>query len=185
MIEEALSELQESNERTISALKKELTKVRTGRAHVGILDGVRVDYYGSVSPLNQVASISVPDPRQICIKPWDRTLISVIERAILQADLGLMPSSDGELVRLNVPPLTTERRHELIRVIKRQGEDAKVGIRNHRRDTNELLKESEKEGIISEDASHTSMQKVQESTDAFVGQVDDIINNKEQEILED
>jgi ribosome recycling factor len=185
MINETLSELQGSNQRSIEAFRKDLTKIRTGRAHVGVLDGVRVDYFGSMSPLNQVASVSVPDPRQICIKPWDRSLIPIIERAILQADLGLNPSSDGEVVRLNVPPLTTDRRQELIRVVKRMGEDAKVGIRGHRRDTNETLKELEKEGMAPKDDVHRALQKVQEATDNCVGEIDTIVEGKEQEILED
>tara|TARA_B100000579_G_C22807244_1_gene843197 strand:- start:1028 stop:1585 length:558 start_codon:yes stop_codon:yes gene_type:complete len=185
MIDDALGELDEANARSIAALKKELTKIRTGRAHVGVLDGVRVDYFGSMSPLNQVASVSVPDPRQICIKPWDRGLIPAIEKAVLVADLGLTPSSDGEIVRLNVPPLTMDRRQELIRVVKRIGEDAKVSIRAHRRDANETLKECEKEGLVPKDDAHRAIQKVQETTDGFVASIDKIVEEKEAEILDD
>ena len=152
---------------------------------MGVLDGVRVDYFGSMSPLNQVASVSVPDPRQIAIKPWDRTLIPAIEKAILVADLGLTPSSDGELVRLNVPPLTTDRRQELIRVVKRMGEDAKVSVRSHRRDANENLKEFEKEGLVPKDDAHRAIQKVQDATDGYVSNIDKIVEEKEKEIMED
>ena len=185
MTEEILSEIRSDNEDSIDALKKELSKVRTGRAHVGILDGVRLDYYGTMSPLNQVAAISVPDPRQITVKPWDRSLIAAVERAIMQADLGLTPTSDGELVRLNIPPLTTERRRDLVKMVKRYGEDAKVSVRNHRREANEQFKEAEKEGLIPEDDAHRGTAKVQEITNDFVKQVDDLVAAKETEILED
>ena len=185
MTEEILSEIRSDNEDSIDALKKDLSKVRTGRAHVGILDGVRLSYYGTMSPLNQVASISVPDPRQITVKPWDRSLIGAVEKAIMQADLGLTPTSDGELVRLNIPPLTTERRRELVKMVKRYGEDAKVSIRNHRREANEQFKEAEKESLLPEDDARKGTAKVQEITDDFVKQVDDLVAAKETEILED
>ncbi len=185
MIDEILENLAEENAASIESLKSELSKVRTGRAHVGILDSVRVPYYGNMSPLNQVASVSVPDPRQITIKPWDKTLISAIEKAILQAELGLNPSNDGEIVRLVIPPLTTERRQELVKMVRRTGEDTKVAVRNHRRDANALIKEGEKDGAIPEDDAHKGLQKVQERTDACVKQIDQILEAKEREILED
>jgi ribosome recycling factor len=185
MTDEILSEVQGDNDNSVDALKNDLSKVRTGRAHVGILDGVRIDYYGTMSPLNQVAAVSVPDPRQITVKPWDRSLIGAVEKAIMQADLGLTPTSDGELVRLNIPPLTTERRRDLVKMIKRYGEDAKVSVRNHRREANEQFKEAEKEGLLPEDDARKGTATVQDITNDYVKRVDDLVAAKEIEILED
>ena len=185
MVNDVLSELNDAMIGAIDALKRELAKRRTGRANVSLLDGIKVDYYGTLSPLNQIASVQVPDPRLITIKPWEKSMVSVIEKAIMQSSLGLNPSSDGELVRIPIPPLTGERRKELVKDVKRVGEDTKVALRNHRRDANEMLKSLEKEKEISEDDQHRGLAKVQEATDEFVKRVDEIVQAKETEILED
>jgi ribosome recycling factor len=184
MVNDILSDLKTSMEETIDSLKRELAKRRTGRANVAILDGIRVDYYGTKSPLNQVASVQVPDSRLITIKPWEKTMVQVIERAILQSSIGLTPSSDGEIIRIPIPPLTEERRRDLVKDIKRVGEEAKVGLRNQRREANEMLKEFEKDKEISEDELHKGLEKIQETTDGFVGKVDELVSVKEKEILE-
>jgi ribosome recycling factor len=171
-------------EGSIEALKRELAKRRTGRANVSILDGIRVEYYGTKSPLNQVASVQVPDPRLITIKPWEKSMVSVIEKAIQQSSIGLTPSSDGEIVRIPIPPLTEERRKELVKEVRRVGEDAKVALRNQRRDANEMLKEAEKDKEISEDEMHRGLAKVQEVIDDYVKKVDGQVEEKEKEILE-
>ncbi len=184
MVNDIISDLKTSMEGTIEALKRELAKRRTGRANVAILDGIKVDYYGSKSPLNQVASVQVPDPRLITIKPWEKNMLQVIEKAIQQSTIGLTPSSDGEIIRIPIPPLTEERRRELVKDVKRIGEEAKVGLRNQRRDANEMLKEVEKSKEISEDELHRGLTKVQEVTDEFVSKVDALVEAKEKEILE-
>jgi ribosome recycling factor len=161
-----------------------LAKVRTGRANLAILDGVRVDYYGTPTPLNQVASCNVADARLITIKPWEKKLCVEIERSIREANLGLNPSSDGELVRLPIPPLTQERRKELTKVVKRMGEDAKVAMRNSRRDTKEMLEQLAKDGEISDDDSAVGLKKMQTKVDEGVAKVDEIVGKKEAEILE-
>jgi len=170
--------------KSIDALENELKRVRTGRASLNILDGIRVDYYGTQTPLNQMASLSVPESRLIVIQPWDATVIKDIEKALLASDLGLTPSSDGKLIRLAIPPLTEERRKELVKVIGKICEDYKVAIRNIRRDSNEFLKMAKKEGDISEDDLFKGQDKVQEITDEFVKRIDEIFKEKEKEILE-
>jgi ribosome recycling factor len=158
--------------------------VRTGRATPALLDGIRADYFGVPTPLNQMASISVPEPRQIVIQPWDPSTCGAIEKAILKSDLGLTPSSDGKLVRITVPPLTEERRKELVKVIRKMGEDSKVAVRNARRDANDLLKEYKKEGEISEDDAFRGQEQIQKVTNEFVAKVDELIEGKEKEIME-
>ena len=185
MVDDVLKELDAAMEQAVEAFKRELAKRRTGRANIAMLDGIRVDYYGSKSPLNQVASVQVADPRLITIKPWDKSMIAPIERAIQQSSLGLNPNSDGELVRIPIPPLTGERRKDLVKDVKKVGEEAKIALRNQRRDANESLKELEKEKEISEDELHRGMAKVQEVTDLFVRKTDELIAAKEKEILED
>ena len=170
--------------KSIDALENELKRVRTGRASLNILDGIRVDYYGTQTPLNQMASLSVPESRLIVIQPWDATVIKDIEKALLASDLGLTPSSDGKLIRLAIPPLTEERRKELVKVIGKMCEDYKVAIRNIRRDSNEFLKLAKKEGDISEDDLFKGQDKVQEITDEFVRRIEEIFKEKEKEILE-
>ena len=184
MVNDVLKELQASLDKAIDALKRDLGKVRTGRASVSILDGIRVEYYGTPTPLNQVASLNVPDPRLITIKPWERSLIPEIERTIRASQLGLNPSSDGEIVRLPMPPLTEERRKELVKMVRRLAEEAKVALRGARRDANEMLKEFQKEKEITEDEEKQGLKKVQDATDAAVVKVDEIVAKKEKEILE-
>ena len=184
MLNDVLKDLQGSLDKGIDAFKRDLGKVRTGRANLAILDGVRVDYYGTPTPLNQVASTNVPDPRLITIKPWEKSLIPEIEKAIRSAQLGLNPSSDGELVRLPMPPLTEERRKELVKVVKKMAEEAKVHLRGARRDANEMLKEFLKDKSITEDQEKQGLKKVQEATDASVAKIDELTTKKEAEIME-
>ena len=184
MLDSTYSETRERMGKSIDALENELKRVRTGRASLNILDGIRVDYYGTQTPLNQMASLSVPESRLIVIQPWDATVIKDIEKALLASDLGLTPSSDGKLIRLAIPPLTEERRKELVKVIGKMCEDYKVAVRNIRRDSNEFLKMAKKEGDISEDDLFKGQDKVQEITDEFVKRIDEIFKEKEKEILE-
>jgi len=184
MVNDVIKDLQDSLEKGIEAFRRELAKVRTGRANVAILDGVKVDYYGTATPLNQVASVNVPDARLITIKPWEKTLIPEIEKAIRISQLGLNPNSDGEIVRVPMPPLTEERRKDLVKVVKKMAEEAKVALRGHRRDANEMLKSFLKDKQITEDEEKAGLKKVQESTDAHIARVDEILGKKEAEIME-
>jgi ribosome recycling factor len=184
MVSDVLKDLQANLDKGIDALKKDLGKVRTGRANVAILDGLRVDYYGTPTPLNQVSSVSAPDPRLITIKPWEKSLIPEIEKVIRSSSLGLNPSSDGEIVRLPMPPLTEERRKDLVKMVKKMAEDCKVALRNARRDANEMLKEFLKDKDITEDEEKAGLKKVQEATDTAVTKVDDLVARKEKEIME-
>ena len=171
-------------DKSIDSLKKDLLRVRTGRASVGLLEEVRIDYYGTPTPLNQIGTLTVPEARLITIQPWEKKLIPEIEKAILKADLGLNPTSDGILVRIPIPTLTEERRREMVKVIKRIGEEAKIGIRNSRREANEQLKKMEKEKHISEDELKRGEKEVQELTDKYVKKTDEVITAKEKELLE-
>ncbi len=184
MIADVKNDARSGMEKAIEALKRDMGKVRTGRASLAILDDVKVDYYGTPTPLNQVGALAVPEPRMITIQPWEKNLIPDIEKAILKADLGLNPTSDGQLIRLVFPPLTEERRKEMVKQVKRMGEDAKVSIRNARRDANDVLKQMEKDKDISEDDLKRGEKEVQEITDEYVGKVDDIIAGKEKDLLE-
>ncbi len=184
MVNDILKDLEGGIAKAQDALKKELQKVRTGRANLALLDGVRVDYYGTPTPLNQVASLSTPDARLIVIKPWEKKLCGAIEEAVRKAELGVNPSSDGELVRIPIPALTEERRRDLTKVVRRMGEDAKVAIRNQRREANELLKEYAASGDISDDDSAQGLKKVQAVVDKGIARVDEVITKKEAEIME-
>ena len=184
MINEVIQETQERMGKSEKAFEKELSKVRTGRASQSILDGVKVDYYGTLTPLPQMATISIPESRLITVKPWDVSVINQVEKAILKANLGLTPSNDGKLIRISIPPLTEERRKEIARSAAKICEDYKVAIRNIRRDSNEILKELQKEGDISEDDSFKSQKRVQEATDEYINRLDEIFGKKEKEILE-
>ncbi len=185
MVNDVLKDLQGSFDKAIESFKSQLGKVRTGRASAALLDGIKVEYYGTPTPLNQVASVNVPDPRLITIKPWEKSLIPAIEKAIkARAELGLNPASDGELVRIPIPALTQDRRKELVKVIKGMAEDSRVVLRNARRDANEMLKELLSGGDITEDDQKTGTKKVQDLTDKYVASVDDILGKKEKEILE-
>jgi len=184
MIESTLQETRESMDKSISSLKSELKKVRTGRASLALLDGVKVDYYGTPTPLNQVASLSVPENRLITIQPWDVTVIKDIEKAILKSDLGLTPSNDGKIIRITIPQLTEERRKELVKIVSKISEDHKVAIRNIRRDSNELIKSLKKDGDVSEDDAFKAQEKVQKVTDEYIDSIEEIFKEKEKEILE-
>jgi ribosome recycling factor len=184
MVSDVLKDLQGSLEKGIELFRRDLAKVRTGRANVAILDGIKVDYYGTPTPLNQVASVSVPDARLITIKPWEKTLIPEIEKSIRAAQLGLNPNSDGEIVRVPTPALTEERRKELVKVVKKMSEEAKVALRGHRRDANEMLKDFLKDKQITEDEEKAGLKKVQDATDVAVTKVDEILTKKEAEIME-
>lgn len=184
MIDEVYKTMKEETEKSYESLRHALSRVRTGRANAGLFDSVRVDYYGTMTPLNQLATISTPEPRLIMVKPFDRSSVSGIEKAIQAAGLGLNPSSDGEIIRIPVPPLTQERRKELVKVVHKQAEESKVAVRNHRRDCNALLKEMESSGDVAKDEVARALKKVQEMTDAAVVEVDRIVAAKEKEITE-
>ena len=183
--EDVLSELEERGEHAIESLRGQLARIRTGRANLSILDAVRVEYYGAKSPLNQVATLSVPDPRLITIKPYDKSLLSDIEKVIrASSDLGLSPQNDGEKIMLPIPALTEERRKEFTKLSKGRGEEAKISVRNARRDANEMLKMAEKDGDLPEDDAKKAQTRVQEATDKYVSQIDEIVVRKDKEILE-
>jgi len=184
MIAEIYEDTRARMGKTITALDNELKRVRTGRASLSLLDGIRVDYYGTMTPLNQMATLSVPESRLITIQPWDGSVIKDIEKAVLKSDLGLTPSNDGKIIRLSIPPLTEDRRKELVKVVHKMCEEHKVGSRNIRRDSNELLKSLKKDGDISEDDAFKAQEEVQKITDQFIQQIDDIYREKEKEILE-
>ena len=171
-------------ERSIESFRKELGKVRTGRASFSLLDGVKVDYYGTPTPLQQVGTLSVPESRLITVTPWDTKMIGPIEKAIQGSGLGLNPSSDGKTVRIPIPPLTEERRRELAKMVRKMAEDARVAVRNVRREAIEKLKDREKKKEISEDLVKRGQERVQKETDAHVKKIDEILKSKEQEILE-
>jgi ribosome recycling factor len=184
MIESIYQETKDNMGKSIDALKNEFNRVRTGRASLTILDGIRVDYYGTLTPLNQMANLSVPESRLITIQPWDISVIKEVEKAILKSDLGLTPSNDGKIIRISIPPLTEERRKELVKVINKISEDHKIAVRNIRRDSNELLKGLKKDGDISEDDAFKAQEQVQKITDEHIKLIDDVNKDKEKEILE-
>jgi ribosome recycling factor len=174
----------ERMEGAMDALKKEFGSVRTGRASLSLLDGIMVDYYGTLTPLQQLASLSVPESRQIAIQPWEQRIIPEIEKAIMKSDLGLTPSNDGKFIRIGIPPLTEERRKQLVKVVRKRAEEAKIAIRNIRRDTNEELKKLEKEKHLSEDDAKKSHDEIQKLTDSYIAKVDEVLKHKENEIME-
>jgi ribosome recycling factor len=184
MKEDVLLETESRMLGATDAFKSSLTKLRTGRASLAIIDGVMVDYYGSQTPINQVASLSVPDPTTIAIAPWEPGVLAEIEKAILKSNLGLTPNNDGKVVRLNIPPLTEERRRELVKIAQSDAENARNQIRQIRRDGNEQFKKLEKDKDISEDQMHDGQESVQKLTDAYVEKVNKILKAKEAEILE-
>lgn len=184
MINDVLQETKDRMGKSEKAFEKELSKVRTGRASQAILDGVMVDYYGAATPLPQMATVSIPESRLITVKPWDVSVINDVEKAILKANIGLTPSNDGKLIRISIPPLTEERRKEIVKTVAKTCEDYKVAIRNIRRDANEMLKELQKDGDISEDDSFKGQKQVQDTTDAYIKKLDEIFAEKEKEILE-
>jgi ribosome recycling factor len=184
MTETVLEDTRQGMNKKIEALKQELTKLRTGRASLSILDGIKVDYYGTPTPLNQVASLAVPESRLITLQPWDNTVIGAIEKAILKSELGLTPMNDGKIIRIAIPPLTEDRRKDLVKVVRKIVESYKVGIRNTRREGNEQLKDLKKEGDISEDEMFKAQEKVQKITDDYIETADKVGSKKEKEVLE-
>jgi len=184
MIDDMHDEMKAAMDKSVEALQRELRHIRTGRASLALLDGITAEYYGTPTPVNQLATLSIPEPRQILIQPWDSKAIPDIEKAIMKSELGLTPMNDGKLIRIGLPPLTAERRKELVRVVKKMGEEFKVQVRNHRRDANEMLKELKKSKDISEDDLHKGQERVQKTTDRVISQIDTIVGEKEAEIME-
>jgi ribosome recycling factor len=184
MKEEILTELRDKMTKTVQSLQKDFKRIRTGRASTALLEGIRVDCYGSQMPLEQVASISAPESRLLTIQPWDQSVIGEIEKSILKSELGLTPMSDGKMIRISIPPLTEERRKELAKLAKKMAEEGKVAVRNQRRDANELFKELKGEKEISEDEFYRCQEEVQKITDEFIKKIDGITAEKEKEIIE-
>jgi ribosome recycling factor len=184
MPKELIRETREKMEKSLEASADELSSIRTGRATLSLLDGISVDYYGSKSPINQVASISIPEARLMVIQPWDKSMLGTIERALLKADLGLNVNNDGNVVRITVPELTEERRKELVKHVKKLSEEGKIAIRNIRRETNDVLKKMEKSGELPEDDSRREQSEVQELTDEYIEKIDEMVEAKEKEIME-
>jgi len=183
MIDEVFNAAQDRMTKAVEALRRELATIRTGRAHPGLVEHLRVDYYGVPTPLNQLATIAVSDPRLLTIQPWDRQAMGAIEKAILKSDLSLTPTNDGTLIRLSIPQLTEERRRELAKVVHKKVEEARVEVRNFRRDAHDELRRLQKEKLISEDDQYRSQEKLQKLTDEFVHQVERLGEEKEAELL--
>ncbi|HET7775788.1 MAG TPA: ribosome recycling factor [Azospira sp.] len=183
MISEVKKNTEYKMQKSIEALKNDLAKVRTGRAHTGLLDHVQVDYYGSMVPVNQVANITLVDARTIGVQPWEKGMGAKIEKAIRDSDLGLNPAAQGDLIRVPMPPLTEERRRDLTKVVKGEGEDAKVAVRNLRRDANNTLKEGVKSKEISEDDERRTQEDIQKLTDKYIAEVDKLVAQKESELM--
>jgi ribosome recycling factor len=184
MINDITKDAEDGMKKAVDSFKRDLQKIRTGRANTSMLDGIKVDYYGTPTPVNQVATVQVVDARLITVKPWEKSMIAVIDKAIRASDLGINPVADSELVRLPIPPLTQERRKELAKVAGKQTEEARVAVRAARRDAMDMIKEAEKDGDISEDERKNGEKKVQELTDKFITSIDDIAKAKEKEIME-
>jgi len=170
--------------RSIEVLKKDFASIRTGRASLSLLDGIFINYFDTQTPLQQLATLSIPESRQITIQPWDQKIIPDIEKAILKSDLGLTPSNNGKIIRIIIPPLTEERRKQLVKAVKKKAEESKVAIRNIRRDTNDELKKLEKENHLSEDEAKKLHDEVQKVTDTYIAKVDEVLKHKEKEIME-
>lgn len=183
----SIAEIRKSTEqkmiKSIEALKHDLAKIRTGRAHAGLLDHIQVDYYGAMVPLSQVANVGLGDARTITVQPWEKKMVPVVEKAIRESDLGLNPSTSGDLIRVPMPALTEERRKELTKVVRHEGESAKVAVRNLRRDAITHLKEMLKKKEVSEDEEHRAQDDIQKLTDRFIGDIDKVVTEKEKEIL--
>lgn len=179
-----IDDMKSHMDKTLNVLKNEFQKIRTGRASTSILDGVKVDYYGNLSSISQVATLAVPEPRTITISPWEAKIIPAIEKAIMNANIGLTPSNDGRTIRLNLPPLTEERRKEIVKDLKKKAEDDKVALRNIRRDAIDKLKKLEKDKAVTEDELKKLEKEVQDATKAFEAKIDDAVAHKEKEVLE-
>ena len=184
MISDPINSGSAQMDKTVDALRKEFQKVRTGRASTSLLDDVKVDYYGTPTPINQLATLAVPEPRTITLQPWETKIIAAIEKAIINANLGLTPSNDGRVIRLNLPPLTEERRKDIVKQLRKSGEDAKIAVRNIRRDTIDELKKLEKDKKITEDDLKRAEKEVQDVTNSHVTKIDEILGHKEKEVME-
>lgn len=181
---EILNATEERMKGVIQSTRRDLAAIRTGRANPALLDRVQVEYYGTLTPLNQLATVSAPEPRQLLIQPWDKNAIKAVERAILQSDLGFTPNSDGNVIRIAIPELTEERRKEMVRLARKTAEEKRVAIRNLRREANDRVRAAQKDGELSEDEARRLEEKIQQLTDRYVGEVDSMLENKEREILE-
>ncbi len=184
MIEDVINDARGHMQKTLEATRRELASLRTGRASPALLDHIRVDYYQTPTPINQLATITVPEPRLLVVQPWDKSVTREIERALLKSDLGLVPNSDGVVIRLPIPSLTEERRRELVKVSRKHGEEGRVAIRNIRREAKEMLEELEEEGEISEDDSRRAQERLQHLTDEMIANLDRLLATKEKEIME-
>lgn len=184
MLNDVYDDTRDRMQKAVENLERDYKRLRTGRASISLVDGIRVEYYGTPTPLSQLATLTIPEPRSIMIQPWDSSVMGDVEKAILKSDLGLTPSNDGKIIRITIPPLTQERRKELVKVIKKKSEETKVAIRNIRRDANEMLKELKKEKQISEDDQARAQEEIQRITDDFIKKIDAVYAAKEKEILE-
>lgn len=183
-MQEVYNDCKDKMEKAIKTLEKDFSKLRTGRASTSLVEDLVVDYYNTPTPLNQLASISIPDSRTIAIQPWDKSSIGNVEKAIMKSDLGLNPTNDGKIIRINIPPLTEERRKELVKVAKKYNEDTKIAIRNIRREANDTLKKMKNDKELSEDEMYKAQEQVQKLTDDYVGKADDLLSEKQKEIME-
>jgi ribosome recycling factor len=184
MLKEIRKKAKERMEKSVEVLKKDFASIRTGRASLSLLDGITVDYYGVQTPINQVAALSVPEPKMITIQPWEQKMIPVIERAIMESDLGLTPTNDGKIIRIAIPPLTEERRKQLVKMVRKRAEEARVAVRNIRRDINDELKKMQKDKLISEDELKRDLEEVQKLTNSYIEKIDELLEKKEKEIME-
>lgn len=184
MINDVLGESEEKMKKTVEVLRKEMASVRAGRANPAMLEKITVDYYGTPTPVNQLANVSVPESRMLIIQPWDKTAMKDIEKAILKSDLGLNPSNDGVVIRLNIPQLTAERRTEIVKTVKKKAEEARVAVRNIRRELIDEIKRLEKDKLASEDESKKAQEKAQKLTDKYIKDIDEVLERKEIEVME-
>lgn len=184
MIQDVLKDARTRMQKAVEATARELATLRTGRASPALLEHIKVEYYGTLLPLNQLASVSVPEPRLLVVQPWDRNAIKAIEKAILQSELGLVPSSDGVVLRIPIPPLTEERRRDLVRVARKHAEEGRVAVRNVRREVKETIEELDEASEISEDEARRAQEELQKLTDRFIAEIDALLQKKEAEILE-
>lgn len=184
MTEDIFADAEERMDKAVAAFQRELSTLRAGRATPSLLDRIEVDYYGTPTPLNQLAGITAPEPRLLLVQPWDKQALPEIEKAIMKSDLGLTPSNDGNVIRLTIPELTEERRKELVRYVRKKAEEGRVAVRNIRRDANDGVKQREKDSAISEDESRRSLDKIQELTDQRIEEIDRILEAKEKEMME-
>jgi ribosome recycling factor len=183
MIADLKKSAEQKMQKTVEALKHDYQKVRTGRAHTGLLDHIQVDYYGSMMPINQVANVTLADARTIAVQPWEKKMVQVVEKAIRDSDLGLNPATSGDLIRVPMPPLTEDRRKELIKVVRHEAENARIAVRNIRRDTNEHLKKMLKDHEVSEDDERHAQTDVQKLTDRYITEIDKVLQGKEADLL--